>query len=36
MFAGTDDHIDPGEAREAFSVGMGNLFGNDNDDELWD
>lgn len=34
MFAGTADHVDPSEAREAFSVGMGNLFGDD--DELWD
>ncbi len=36
MFAGTDDHIDPSDARETFSAGMGNLFGDDDDDELWD
>jgi hypothetical protein len=35
MFAGTDDHIDPTEARETFSVGMGDLF-SDDDDDLWD
>ena len=34
MFAGTDDHADPTEARENFSVGMGNLFSDDEDD-LW-
>lgn len=35
MFAGTDDHVDPSEARENFSVGMGDLFSNDEED-LWD
>jgi len=35
MFAGTDDHIDPSKARENFSVGMGDLFSNDEED-LWD
>lgn len=35
MFAGTADHIDPMEARENFSAGMGNLF-DDDDDDLWD
>ena len=34
MFAGTDDHADPTEARENFSAGMGDLFGDDGD--LWD
>lgn len=34
MFAGTDDHADPTEARENFSAGMGDLFGDDED--LWD
>lgn len=34
MFAGTDNHVDPGEARENFSVGMGDLFADD--DDLWD
>lgn len=34
MFAGTDDHIDPSDARETFSAGMGDLFGDDED--LWD
>ncbi len=36
MFAGTDDHIDPSDARETFSVGMGNLFEDEDEDELWD
>ena len=36
MFAGTDDHADPTEARENFSAGMGDLFGDDGDDVLWD
>ena len=36
MFAGTDDHADPTEARENFSAGMGDLFGDDGDDDLWD
>jgi len=35
MFAGTDDHVDPSEARENFSVGMGDLFSDDEED-LWD
>lgn len=34
MFAGTDDHVDPLEARQNFSVGMGDLFADD--DDLWD
>ena len=34
MFAGTEDHTDPTKARENFSVGMGDLFG-DGDDDLW-
>ena len=34
-FIGTQDHADPMEARENFSVGMGNLFDDDADD-LWD
>jgi len=34
IFAGTADHINPLDARENFSAGMGNLF--DDDDELWD
>jgi hypothetical protein len=36
MFAGTDDHADPQEARENFSAGMGDLFGDDDDSDLWD
>ncbi|RMH21323.1 MAG: hypothetical protein D6698_02965 [Gammaproteobacteria bacterium] len=36
MFAGTDDHADPTEARDNFSAGMGDLFGDDEDDDLWD
>lgn len=36
MFAGTEDHADPTEARENFSAGMGNLFSEDEDDAgLW-
>lgn len=34
MFAGTDDHADPLEARVNFAAGMGNLF--DDDDDEWD
>ena len=34
MFAGTEDHADPLETRENFSVGMGDLFGDD--DDFWD
>ena len=33
MFAGTDNHADPMEARENFSASMGDLFGDD--DDLW-
>ena len=33
-FIGTDDHADPTEARENFAIGMGDLFGDDEDD-LW-
>jgi len=36
MFAGTEDHADPTEARENFSVGMGDLFGDDDEDDIWD
>lgn len=36
LFAGTDDHANPMEARENFSAGMGNLFSDDDEDELWD
>ena len=36
MFAGTEDHADPTEARENFSAGMGNLFDDDDDDLFWD
>lgn len=32
MFAGTEDHADPVQARQNFSAGMGDLFG-DEDDE---
>ena len=34
MFAGTEDHADPVQARENFSSGMGDLF--EDDDDLWD
>lgn len=34
MFAGTDHHVDPKEARENFSASMGDLFG-DEDEDLW-
>jgi hypothetical protein len=34
MFAGTDNHADPMQARENFSSSMGNLFSDD--DDLWD
>lgn len=34
MFAGTEDHADPLEARVNFAAGMGNLF--DDDEEAWD
>jgi hypothetical protein len=34
MFAGTDNHADPMEARENFSSSMGNLFGDE--DDFWD
>lgn len=33
MFAGTDNHADPMEARENFSASMGDLFSDD--DDLW-
>lgn len=33
MFAGTEDHANPAEARENFASGMGNLFDMDNDDD---
>ena len=36
MFAGTEDHADPTEARENFSAGMGDLFGDDDNDLFWD
>jgi hypothetical protein len=36
MFAGTDDHADPTGARENFSAGMGDLFGDDDENDLWD
>jgi hypothetical protein len=32
-FIGTDDYADPMEARENFAIGMGDLFG-DTDDDL--
>lgn len=32
MFAGTEDHADPAQARENFSAGMGDLFGADDDE----
>jgi hypothetical protein len=31
MFAGTENHVDPGEAHENFSAGIGNLFGDEED-----
>ena len=34
LFAGTDDHTDPLEARANFVAGMGNLF-DDDDDDVW-
>ena len=34
IFAGTDNHVDPLEAREAFSSGIGNLF--DEEEDIWD
>ena len=34
-FIGTDDHADPMEARENFAIGMGDLFG-DGDEDIWD
>lgn len=36
MFAGTDDHADPLEARENFAAGFGDLFADDDSDDLWD
>ena len=35
MFAGTDNHADPGEAREKFAAGRGNLFAVDTEEDLW-
>ena len=35
LFAGTADHADPTETRENFSAGMGDLFGDDEEDDLW-
>ena len=32
LLAGTTQHTDPGEARENFAMGMGNLFGDEDDD----
>ncbi|MBZ0300118.1 MAG: hypothetical protein K8J31_10270 [Anaerolineae bacterium] len=32
MFAGTEDHADPAQARQNFSVGMGDLFSDDDDE----
>ena len=32
-FAGTAERVDPLEARQAFAGGMGNLFGDDDEDE---
>lgn len=32
MFAGTEDHADPVQARQNFSAGMGDLFGDDGDE----
>jgi len=34
MFAGTDNHADPLEARENFSSSMGDLFSDE--DDVWD
>lgn len=36
IFAGTNDHVNPAEARENFSSGFGNLFAANDDDDLWD
>lgn len=35
IFAGGSVAVDPGEARDNFASGMGDLFGDD-DDDLWD
>ena len=35
-FIGTDNHADPTEARENFAIGMGDLFGEDDEDDFWD
>lgn len=35
MFAGTEDHADPMQARQNFSAGMGNLFEDDEDGDVW-
>ena len=32
MFAGTEDHTDPAQARQNFSAGMGDLFSDDDDE----
>ncbi len=32
MFAGTEDHADPAQARQNFSAGMGDLFSDDADE----
>lgn len=32
MFAGTEDHADPVQARQNFSAGMGDLFSDDDDE----
>lgn len=36
IFAGTNDHVNPAEARQNFSSGFGNLFAANSDDDLWD
>ena len=33
IFAGTEDRVNPTEARRAFAGGMGNLFSDDDEDE---
>jgi len=35
-FIGTDDHADPLEARENFAYSIGDLFGEDDEEGLWD
>lgn len=34
IFAGTDNHVDPLEARQTFSAGLGHLF--DEDEDIWE